>query len=360
MIKSKFLAIGVMSGTSMDGIDISLILSDGKKSYKHIKSKFYKYKQSTKTILSKLVDSFTISKHSLALLSEAEELVTFEYINALKKFLKDENLFKIDLIALHGQTIFHDPINKSSIQLCDEVKIKGVFNLPIISDFRQKDLSLGGQGAPLTPIFHKLLMLKLNMTPPLCFVNIGGISNITVIDDQEYIYAYDTGPGMSLLDQYMFLKKKINLDKGGKHSLIGKVNSKILNKLMNDKYFRKKNNKSLDRNYFSLNPFMKLNFNDACATISAFTAISIIKEAHRFNARYLIVSGGGSKNKYVINLMKETFKGKILTADKLNLNSDFIESQAFAYLGIRRMKNLPISFPSTTGVKYSVTGGKIN
>ena len=360
MIKSKFLAVGVMSGTSMDGIDISLILSDGKKSYKHIKSKFYNYKQSTKTILSKLVDSFTVSKHSLAHIRHAEELVTFEYITALKKFLKDENLLKIDLIALHGQTIFHDPINKSSIQLCDEIKIKGVFNLPIVSDFRQKDLSLGGQGAPLTPIFHKLLMLELKMTPPLCFVNIGGISNITVIDDQKYIYAYDTGPGMCLLDQYMFLKKKINFDKGGKHSLIGKVNSKILKKLMSDKYFHKKKNKSLDRNYFSLNPFMKLNFNDACATISALTAFSITKEANRFNARYLIVSGGGSNNKYVTNLINETFKGKIFTADNLNLNSDFIESQAFAYLGIRRMKNLSISFPSTTGVKYSVTGGKIN
>ena len=159
MIKSKLLAVGVMSGTSMDGIDISLILSDGKKSYKHIKSKFYSYKQSTKTILSKLVYSFTVSKHSLALLKGAEELVTFEYIAALKKFLKDENLSKIDLISLHGQTIFHDPINKSSIQLCDEVKIKGSFKLPIVNDFRQKELSLGGKGAPLTPIFSTLLML---------------------------------------------------------------------------------------------------------------------------------------------------------------------------------------------------------
>ena len=105
---------------------------------------------------------------------------------------------------------------------------------------------------------------------------------------------------------------------------------------------------------------MKLNVNDACSTISAFTALTITKEANRFNAQHLIVSGGGSKNKYVINLMKETFKGKLFTADNLNLNSDFIESQAFAYLGIRRMKNLSISFPSTTGVKYSVTGGKVN
>ena len=343
----------------MDGIDISLILSDGKKSYKHIKSKFYSYKKSTKKILSKLVDSFSFSKHSLALISSTEELVTFEYITALKNFLKDQNLSKIDLIALHGQTVFHDPINKSSIQLCNEVQIKGIFNLPVVSDFRQKDLSLGGQGAPLTPVFHKLLMLESKMTPPLCFVNIGGISNITVIDDQKYIYAYDTGPGMCLLDQYMFLKKKINVDKGGKFSLKGKINSKILNKLMSDKYFRKKKNKSLDRNYFSLNPFMKLNFNDACSTISAFTALTITKEANRFNAKHLIVSGGGSKNKYVINLMKETFKGKIFTADHLNLNSDFIESQAFAYLGVRRIKNLTISFPSTTGVKYAVSGGKV-
>ena len=229
-----------------------------------------------------------------------------------------------------------------------------------MSDFRQKDLSLGGQGAPLTPIFHRLITQKLKITPPLCFVNIGGISNITVIDDQKYIYAYDTGPGMCLLDQYMVLKKNINFDKGGKHSLKGMVNTKTLKKLMSDKYFRKKKNKSLDRNYFSLNPFMKLNFHDACATISAFTALTIIKEANRFNAKYLIVSGGGSKNKYVIKLMQETFRGKLSTADHLNLNSDFIESQAFAYLGIRRIKDLPISFPSTTGVKYPVTGGKVN
>ena len=360
MIKSKFLAVGVMSGTSMDGIDISLILSDGKKSYKHIKSKFYSYKQSTKTTLSKFVDSFTVSKHSLALLRGAEELVTFEYIAALKKFLKDENLSKIDLISLHGQTIFHDPINKSSIQLCDEVKIKGSFKLPIVNDFRQKDLSLGGQGAPLTPIFHKLLMLDSKMSLPVCFVNIGGISNITVLDDQGHIYAYDTGPGMCLLDQYISRKKKINFDKGGKYSLKGIINLTILNKLMSDKYFRKKKNKSLDRNYFSLKPFMKLNFNDACSTISAFTALTITKEANRSNAKYLIVSGGGSKNKYVINLMKETFKGKLFTANHLNLNPDFIESQAFAYLGIRRIRDLPISFPSTTGVKYAVSGGNVN
>ena len=151
MIKSKFLAVGVMSGTSMDGVDISLILSDGKKSYKHIKSKFYSYKQSTKTILLKLVDSFTVSKHSLALIGSAEESVTFEYIDALKKFLKGENLSKIDLISLHGQTVFHDPINKSSIQLCDEVKIKGSFKLPIINDFRQKDLSLIHISEPTRP-----------------------------------------------------------------------------------------------------------------------------------------------------------------------------------------------------------------
>ena len=359
MIKSKFLAVGVMSGTSMDGTDISLILSDGKKSYKHIKSKFYRYKESTKKILSKLVDSFSVSKHSLALISSTEELVTFEYIDSLKKFLKDENLSKIDLIALHGQTVFHDPIYKSSIQLCDEQKIKGSFKLPIVSDFRQKDLSLGGQGAPLTPIFHKLLMLESKLPLPVCFVNIGGISNITALDDQGHIYAYDTGPGMCLLDQYISRKKKINFDKDGKNSQKGIINVTILNNLMSDNYFRKKKNKSLDRNYFSLNPFMKLNFNDACATISAFTALTITREANRFNANYLIVSGGGSKNKYVIKLMKESFKGKLLTADYLNLDSDFIESQAFAYLGIRRMKNYPISFPSTTGVQYSVTGGKI-
>ena len=359
MKNNKISAIGVMSGTSLDGIDISLILSDGKNSFYHKYSALYDFRVITKNSLIKIINNFTQNKKSFAHIIKCEKLVTEDYVTAIKKFIKYYNIKKIDLVAIHGQTIFHSAKIKCSIQLCDSKYIKKKIKKLVISDFRQKDLFNRGQGAPLVPIFHKLLIDKLKLKKPCCFINIGGISNITILNKNNKLIAYDVGPGMCLLDRYVFLIKKINYDKNGDFSLKGKTNNKVLNDLKKDLYFKKKFPKSLDRNYFSINSVLKLDFYDACATLSAFTAYSIIDELNKFEIKNIVLSGGGIRNKFILNLLKESFGDKLVSIDEKYGNSKFIESQAFAYLGIRRVKNLPISFPSTTGVKIPVTGGKI-
>ena len=350
-------AIGVMSGTSLDGIDISLISSDGKNKFEHYNSRFYRYKNQTRKSLINTIDNFTLNKHSIGKIIECEKLVTEAYLRALKNFLKDHNQKKIRLIALHGQTIFHSSKLNSSLQICNKDKIVKEFNIPVINDFRQKDLLFGGEGAPLVPIFHRLLINKLKIETPCCFINIGGISNMTLLSDNKKIISYDVGPGMCLLDKFVYLKRKKLQDDHGLFSSKGNIDFQILSKLLKDKYFYKKFPKSLDRNYFSLNYVMDKNFYDGCATLSAFTAFSLIRELKKYKIKKILLSGGGVKNIFIFNLLKDEYGSKILSIDDLYGFSKFIESQAFGYLGIRSFKKLPISFPSTTGVRVPVTGG---
>ena len=179
------------------------------------------------------------------------------------------------------------------------------------------------------------------------------------MDNRGKLTAYDIGPGMCLLDQFVFFKKKQFYDNNGVYSSRGKINEFILRQLLNDKFFKKNPPKSLDRNYFSFNSVLKINFYDACATLSAFTAYTIINDLKKIDSQIIILSGGGTKNKFILNLIKENLGNKVVSMDEIYGDSKFIESQAFAYLGIRRVKNLPISFPETTGVKNPITGGKI-
>jgi anhydro-N-acetylmuramic acid kinase len=359
MKKDKFFAIGVMSGTSFDGIDISLISSDGKKYFKPIKSSFFKFSSKIRQKLFQISTNFNENQYKIGLLSLIESEITQEYVKAIKTFISKNRLKKIDLIGIHGQTIFHKPENKTSLQLCNPKILHNELGIKIVSDFRQNDLKFGGEGAPLVPVFHKMLVSHLDLKGNIIFINLGGISNLTYIPLRGRLKAYDTGPGMTLLDQYVYLKKKKRFDHNGNFSLKGKTNRKILESVLKDKYFNKKPPKSLDKLYFSLRLFEKLNFNDACATISSFTGESILREIIKFKANKVVVSGGGIKNRQIFNILKKALKSKLCIIDEFNLNKDFIESQAFAYLAIRRLKKLPISFPGTTGVSYPVSGGKI-
>ena len=359
MKKDKFFAIGVMSGTSFDGIDISLISSDGKKYFKPLKSSFFKFSSKIRQKLFQISTNFNENQYKIGLLGSIESEITQEYVKAIKAFISKNRLKNIDLIGIHGQTIFHKSKNKISLQLCNSKTLHNELGIKIVSDFRQNDLKFDGEGAPLVPIFHKMLVSHLDLEGNIIFINLGGISNLSYIPSIGKIKAYDTGPGMTLLDQYVYLKKKKRFDLNGNFSLKGKTNQKILESVLKDKYFNKKTPKSLDKFYFCLRPFEKLNFNDACATISSFTGESILREIIKFKVDKVIVSGGGIKNRQIFNILKKALKSKLFIMDEFNLNKDFIESQAFAYLAIRRLKKLPISFPGTTGVSYPVSGGKI-
>jgi anhydro-N-acetylmuramic acid kinase len=359
MSNNKLRAIGIMSGTSLDGIDVSYVSSDGKSRFTHNCSSLFKFRESTSKSLHNLVNNFTKNKNSISNISDCENLVSEDYVNAIRKFIKSKNIKKVDLIALHGQTIFHSSKNKSSIQLCNSSYIAEKTNKTIVTDFRQDDLLNGGEGAPLVPIFHKLLINKLKIKKPCSFINIGGISNISILNNRGKLTAYDIGPGMCLLDQFVFFKKKQSYDNNGVYSSKGKINKNILRQLLNDKFFKKIPPKSLDRNHFSFNSVLKMNFYDACATLSAFTAYAIINNLKKIDNQKIILSGGGVKNKFILNLIKKNLGNRVISIDEIYGDAKFIESQAFAYLGIRRVKNLPISFPGTTGVKNPITGGKI-
>ena len=360
MKKEKFFAIGVMSGTSFDGIDISLISSDGKKYFKPIISSFSKFSSKIRQKLFQISTNFNENQYRVGLLNSIESEITHEYTKAIKSFISKNKLKKIDLIGIHGQTIFHNPKKKISLQLCDVNALYDKLKITVVSDFRQNDLKFGGEGAPLVPIFHKMLVSYFNLEKGnTIFINLGGISNLTYIPLRGRLKAYDTGPGMVLLDQYVNLKKKKRFDRNGNFSLKGKTNQEVLESVLRDKYFKKRPPKSLDKFYFSLKPFEKLNFYDACATISSFTGKSVLREIDKFNADKVIVSGGGIKNRHIFNILKKTLRKKLYIIDEFKLDKDFIESQAFAYLAIRRLKKLSISFPGTTGVSHPVPGGKI-
>ena len=361
MKKDKYFAIGVMSGTSFDGIDISLIESDGKTSFSSHLSKYYKYSRSLQIRLKLFSDSYTKSNRNNNELIHINKVVTDEYIKAIKNFLEKIEKFNIDIISLHGQTIYHNPSRKSSIQLCDAEKIYKTFKIDTVYDFRQNDIKNNGEGAPLTPIFHKLISSKMNLEGVNVFLNIGGVANITVIRGNNIITAFDSGPGMGLLDNFIYEKKNILIDKNGYLSSKGKVNKEIIQKLMKDPYFKKKPPKSLDKNKFNIKIFNNNDFYDSCSTIVDFSTECIKKSLLnlKININNLIVMGGGSKNKFFMSSLKEKINIKVLNINEFGIDEDFIESQAFAYLGIRRIKKLPITFPKTTGNNYPIIGGKI-
>ena len=360
MKKNSYLSLGVMSGTSNDGIDISLIQSDGKNKLKIMGSMYIKYNNKLTKDLNDLTGSIKNQRMNSSLIIDLQDRVTISYIHAIRKFINSINT-KIDLISLHGQTIFHDPTKKISIQLCNANLIKAEFNCQIIYDFRQNDLRNGGEGAPLVPIFHNLINKHLSLSGTNAYLNIGGISNITIIKNNKIVSAFDTGPGMAILNDYVYYKKKKFYDRDGIDSSKGIFNKNLINKLLKNHFFEKKPPKSLDKNYFNKSKFLKLPYYDACASIVEFTAecIRIGVTQSKYTIDNLILMGGGVKNKYLIRRIKDKLNINVLEAEVLGIDEDFIEAQAFAYLGIRSVKKLPITFPQTTGVYKPVSGGRI-
>ena len=360
-MRKIFYAIGAMSGTSADGIDISLIRTDGLNYFKPLESISISFDSFLKKEILSFSREFQNKKNHFKLL-EIEEMITEKYILAIEKILAKSKLKSshISVLGLHGQTVFHDPKNRISLQLINSSKIAKYFNIKTISDFRENDISKGGEGAPLVPVFHKLLMKYLKVSLPSIFVNIGGVSNITFLSKKNDLIAFDSGPGMCLLDDYVERNSNRKFDKDGKYSSQGSINNKILKKVMRNKYFKKEYPKSIDRNYFTLIDFKNLDFYDACATISMFTVKAIISGIDKINKNYesIYIMGGGSKNLFILQELSKIIQKDVKSINTRGLKDLYIESQAFAYLAVRSILNFPISYPKTTGVKRPTTGGK--
>ena len=368
-MENIYTSLGLMSGTSMDGIDASIIKSNGEDNYETVFDEYFEYDEETYrelvNIRSKMNSSKDLEINSIKL-SELERKITLFHATICKKIIADYSL-DIDLIGFHGQTIFHNANEKISKQLGDAHLLSGLLKKKVIYNFRENDLINGGQGAPLVPIFHQLLVNQNQIDLPVCILNIGGIANITIISskDSNDLKSYDIGPGNCLLDEWIRKNSKERFDKNGKLAKAGKTDEIILNQAI-DNFDNIKNNKlSFDVKDFDLNFVRGLSLEDGLSTLTDFTASivyqSIVNSINfdkdkKFN---VLICGGGRKNSYLINSIKEKLPSNmnLCLIDDYNIDGDFIESQAFAYLAIRSFLKKIISFPKTTNVKKPSLGG---
>ena len=373
-----YTALGLMSGTSMDGVDASIISSiDGF----HYDEKFNRYFEYDKGLFQKIslirdqiFTSKDLKKLSKELNSLEKEITLFhaKVVDDISNSAKKSNIPKLEIIGFHGQTIFHNPKEKISVQLGDGKLLSQLTKKIVAYDFRQNDLRNGGQGAPLTPIFHKSLLNK-TLSAPAIFINIGGITNVTCFHSFEKfeipMFASDIGPGNCLIDEWIRKNSNKKFDKDGNIAKSGKVNELILNQALDN--FEGILNNSLDIKDFDISFVRGLSLEDGTSTLTSFTAEIIttsLKKLLNKNKYYsgkedpnIIVCGGGRKNKYLMSLIQNKiieYKSFELI-DKYNIDGDFVESQAFAFLAIRSILKLPISFPETTGCKKPCTGGVI-
>ncbi len=376
MKKKLFSAIGLMSGTSMDGVDLSLIKSDGLKEISFIFDEYFEYDQE---LYKQIVTTRDIVMNTRDLVRYSKELellgrnITLFHYKIIKKTMSKFN-HEVDLIGFHGQTIYHNPELKITRQLGDGHLLSQLLRKNVVYDFRQADIANNGQGSPLTPIFHYLLANKIiekyKLELPISILNIGGISNVTQITGlsnaiEDNLSALDIGPGNCLIDEWIRHNSKLKYDKGGKIAQSGKIDRLILNQAIEN--FEIKNySKSLDIKDFDISFARGLSLEDGCSTITYFTA-QLISDAIKylnkknFSKKYLLC-GGGRKNDFLIQCITQNLKDEKLNIDKIekyDFNGDYIESQAFGYLAIRSFLNLPISFKKTTGCNSPTVGGKI-
>ena len=354
-------ALGLMSGTSMDGIDASIIRSDGEKNIEIIGNSYLEYDLELKTYLQEFFEKINskgdIDKNIEEYI-KLEREITLKHSELSSKILKDFK-FNVDIIGFHGQTIIHAPKKKYSIQMGNGKLLSQLLNKNVIYQFRENDINNGGEGAPLTPIYHHFLRKKLNLEKPILFLNIGGISNCTYSENDNFI-AKDVGPGNCLMDMYMKKKLNKNFDDNGNLASYGKIDKILVNNLLEQELYSKNKN-SFDIRDFDISFVRGLSDEDSLANLNFFTAKFIsenIKKEFKDNFS-IVLCGGGRKNKTLVKNLKEMLNYKIQNIDEFNIDGDFIESQAFAYLSIRSLYKKPISFPNSTGVKKPVTGGQL-
>jgi len=365
-----FTSLGLMSGTSGDGVDASLISSDGLNKYSVIFDQYFKFDQKTYEKVHILKDKITkfedLKKYNTEI-NELEREITLFHSKVVSTIISSTNE-KIDLVGFHGQTIYHNSSKKISKQIGDAKLLSQLTEKVVINDFRKNDIQNGGEGAPLTPIFHNQIVKQKNIKFPVCILNIGGISNVSAIRNLESnsLTSMDLGPGNCLIDEWIRKNTKKKFDKNGEIAKAGKVDKLILNQALDNfenSFVKKK--LSFDTRDFSLGFVRGLNLEDGTATLTDYTGKVIVTNLLNFLSKdkeknwKILICGGGRKNKTLIEIMeKEIVKNfSIQLIDDYGVDGDYVESQAFAYIAIRSFLNLPITFPGTTGCKKPCSGG---
>jgi len=360
----KFVSIGLMSGTSMDGIDAALIVTDGSKIIEFGPTKSIEYPDKLKYDLKliankyKLTNNYNINSNSSKIANYLGEINAELIIDLLKESNLNSN--EIDVIGYHGQTVIHKPHEFVSIQLGNPYIIKKAIGSNVVYNFRKNDIANGGEGAPLTPVYHNALVQSFD-TYPQVFLNIGGVSNVTYIDRNIDPIAFDTGPGNALIDDYMMKIYSKDYDNFGYIASTGNANVSFVERFLSNDYFKLDPPKSLDRNHFDFIEEDSMKNSDLIASLTQITVESICLSQSYFpkKTKLWIVCGGGRNNKTIIKGLKNKLEAPLVLAEEVNLRGKYIEAEAFAFLAVRKILEMPISYPSTTGVKHPVVGGEI-
>ncbi len=362
-------AIGLMSGTSLDGVDAAILKTDGESVIEAGPAHFAPYSRDLKIFIRRAIKAALEGRDGAADIGKAAVEVTEAHAIAVAELLDKAGLKRtaIDVIGFHGQTILHRPKRTPesvgrSWQIGDGKTLAEETRIDVVSDFRRHDIAEGGEGAPLAPLYHAALARRFECDHAIGIINIGGVANITYAPkgggDLD-ILAFDCGPGNGLLDEWMDLKTGEPFDRDGAMARSGKVHSDILRMMLLNPYIRRRPPKSLDRYDFRLDPILALSVADGAATLTAFTAACV-----RASIAHLpeqpgewIVAGGGRRNPALMEALGKALECDIEPAESLGWRGDFLEAECFAYLAVRSLRKLPISFPRTTRAPRPLPGG---
>jgi anhydro-N-acetylmuramic acid kinase len=364
-------AIGLMSGTSMDGVDVASIESDGKRALGFGRTLFRPYGDGEKAAIRRAVEVARTATDRAArpdALRVAEGIVTAAHADAVLTFLFDAGLRPDDVAVLgfHGQTVFHAPARRLTIQLGDGLALSRATGIPVVYDFRAADVAHGGEGAPLVPIWHAALAANLDARRPVAVLNLGGVANLTWIGcaageepGAGDLVAFDCGPGNGPIDEWCLAKTGRPIDRDGRFAAAGTVDEQVVETLLANPFFDLSAPKSLDRAAFGSAAVSHLKLEDGAATLTAFTAAAVARglEIVPEKPSRLIVAGGGAHNPTLLEMIAARTGVPVTRADEIGWSVDFLEAQAFAHLAVRHLDGLPLSFPGTTGVPHPMQGG---
>jgi anhydro-N-acetylmuramic acid kinase len=359
-------AIGLMSGTSLDGVDVALIETDGERIAALGPTGYRAYADAERELLRRALAEgahLTERKSRPGVLAEAEEFVTRVHAETVEDFLQGNNIDRagIAIVGFHGQTVLHRPAERLTVQIGDGQALARRLELKVAHDFRAADVAAGGQGAPLVPVYHQALARDLARPHPIAVLNVGGVANVTYVDGGDPI-ACDTGPGNALIDDFMRARTGSPLDRDGDQAAKGRVHEDFIARVLADPFFARRCPKSLDRNAFAFANIGLPDFTvvDGAATLSALTAAAVARVVPHLPSppRAWIVAGGGARNPTLMRMLAERLQpASVESADHAGWSADALEAQAFAYLAVRSLRGLPLTFPATTGAPKPLPGG---
>lgn len=357
---ARLQVLGAMSGTSLDGVDAAILVTDGETIFEFGSAAYRAYSDQERQLIRAGLGQWTGPD-----VADAARVVEQAHAELLSEFEP------ADLIGFHGQTLAHAPRQQGTLQVGDGAVLSGVLQTPVVWDFRSDDVAMGGEGAPLAPFFHFACAQWIGAKAPVCFLNLGGVANLTFIDpsavrpeDPGALLAFDTGPANAPVNDLMMARLSRPMDEGGALAARGTVETGALELFLAEKYFSRMPPKSLDRNDFAemIELVNELSDADAAATLTAMCAASVVQgmeHCPRAPDRVL-VTGGGRHNPVLMQMLAAGLDCPVAPVEAVGLNGDMLEAQAFAYLAARVARGLPTSCPGTTGVRAAVGGGIIS